>query len=33
MLALFQYCNKCKCNRNFNPITLLCLKCKSKNKL
>lgn len=32
MTSLFQYCNKCKTERNFNPLTMECLKCKCKNK-
>ena len=33
MITLYQYCNKCKCNRNFDPVTLICFKCKSKSKI
>lgn len=32
MKALYQYCNKCKTERNFDPETLKCKKCNSKNK-
>lgn len=30
MLGLYQYCNKCKTERTFNPKTLECLTCKKK---
>lgn len=30
--SLYQYCNSCKTERNFNPKTMECLKCKKKNK-
>lgn len=30
MLDLFQYCDHCQTERNFNPVTLECTKCKHK---
>ena len=30
MLDLFQYCDHCQTERNFNPDTLECTKCKHK---
>jgi hypothetical protein len=30
MLDLFQYCDNCQTERNFNPVTLECTKCKHK---
>lgn len=30
MICLYQFCNKCKTERNFNPETLECLTCKKQ---
>ena len=32
MITLFQYCNSCKRERNFDPETLKCKTCNKKNK-
>lgn len=32
MTTLYQYCEKCKTERNFNPDTLECNTCKTKQK-
>ena len=32
MIALYKYCDKCKSERNFDPETLKCKTCNSKNK-
>ena len=32
MITLYQYCNKCKTQRNFDVKTLKCKKCNSKNR-
>ncbi len=32
MITLYQYCNKCKTERNFDVETLKCKTCNSKNK-
>ncbi len=32
MVTLYQYCNKCKTERNFDVETLKCKTCNSKNK-
>jgi len=30
MITLYQYCEQCKTETNFNPTTVECLKCKHK---
>jgi hypothetical protein len=32
MTALFQYCDKCKTEKNFDPETLKCKTCNKQNK-
>ena len=32
MTTLFQYCDHCKTERNFDPETLVCKTCNNKNK-
>lgn len=32
MITLYQYCNKCKTERNFDPETLKCKTCNKQNK-
>ena len=32
MITLYQYCDKCKTQRNFDVKTLRCKKCNHKNK-
>lgn len=32
MTTLFQYCNHCKTEKNFDPETLKCKTCKNQNK-
>ena len=32
MITLYQYCDKCKTERNFDPETLNCKTCNKKNK-
>lgn len=32
MTTLFQYCDKCKTERNFDPDTLKCKTCNNKNR-
>lgn len=32
MITLYQYCDKCKTERNFDPETLKCKTCNNKNK-
>lgn len=32
MITLYQYCDKCKTERNFNPESLECIVCNHKNK-
>jgi len=32
MIALYQYCDKCKTEKNFDPETLKCKTCNNKNK-
>lgn len=32
MITLYQYCDKCHTERNFNPTTLECKTCNHKNK-
>lgn len=31
MITLFQYCDHCKTEKNFNPETLICKTCNNKN--
>ena len=33
MICLYQYCDKCKTEKNFDPVTIKCLTCiKKKNE-
>ena len=32
MVTLYQYCDKCKTQRNFDVKTIRCKKCNHKNK-
>lgn len=32
MTTLYQYCDHCKTERNFDPETLVCKTCNHKNK-
>jgi hypothetical protein len=32
MITLYQYCDKCKTERNFDPETLKCKTCNKQNK-
>ena len=31
MTTLYQYCDHCKTERNFDPETLKCITCNNKN--
>lgn len=31
MITLYQHCNRCKTERNFDPETLKCKTCNGKN--
>lgn len=31
-MTLYQYCDKCKDTKNFDPETLKCKTCNNKNK-
>ena len=33
IVTLYQYCDKCKTQTNFDPETLKCKTCNNKNKL
>ncbi len=32
MITLYQYCDKCKDTKNFDPETLKCKTCNKQNK-